>query len=303
MYTKTPDGLYHWNPDEGPSFTAERIALAYDSLGVLYSHGIPANVRERYPDRSPLWTLLEGLQVVEGPWLPEDLNQAVEVAGAVRTVVHRASQRDDSVPGTECRRVGIIGTANRIKSSRRPMGRGLYKSMVAHAESFLRTLPQCPVWLVSGGAAWSDHVAVSLWRKREALAETGLFIMGLSLHLPAPLVEDGYAPTPAGKRSNTLHLKFSRMINHKHGRRGSLLDLVYAASSGADVSTPRNPDSPAREAFFRRNDLVAATSDWLLAFTWGEDDEPVDGGTQYTWRRAAHLADRRVHVPLRSFVT
>src|SRR5690606_36207825 len=65
-----------------------------------------------------------------------------------------------------------------------------------------------PVHVVSGGAAWADHLAVVM------------FLMGhakkLTLHLPAPFCADGRFVGPEGRSSasvaNYYHEKFSKIV-------------------------------------------------------------------------------------------
>ena len=53
----------------------------------------------------------------------------------------------------------------------------------------------------------------------------------------------------------------------------------------------------AHNGFHERNSHVA-TSDYLLAFTWGSGDVPMEGGTMDTWKKSR---GRKCHVSLQSF--
>ncbi len=61
-------------------------------------------------------------------------------------------------------RVAIIGTAGRGVAT---MTKQLFDSMVIEAKSVINSLALTEVELISGGAAWSDHVAVALFLQFE----------------------------------------------------------------------------------------------------------------------------------------
>jgi hypothetical protein len=72
---------------------------------------------------------------------------------------------------------------------------------------------------------------------------------------------------------------------------GNTLDGIRKAiERGAEVEITAG--------FKPRNLKVAANTDILLAFTWGEGKEPKDGGTNHTWKHCT--AQVKIHVPLGS---
>lgn len=181
--------------------------------------------------------------------------------------------------------VGIIGTAGRGEDGDR-MTLGLFTRMVDFARAWIN-VPG--VKLVSGGAAWADHVAVRLFLTDCTDA--------LTLHLPASWDwerggflnaesnRSGRDPDPA-RTATYYHTRFSRVIGVD-----TLAELEQARRKGA-VLIPH-------AGFHMRNRAVARDATALLAFTWGLSlEEPKDGGTKHTWDCAAGKI--REHVPLAS---
>jgi len=203
----------------------------------------------------------------------------------------RAAQTESLV------RVAIIGTAGR-KDDAAKMNKVVFTAMVNHAREVIRDvwkLPHERVILVSGGAAWADHVAVALWLE-ERQNPHGHPFAGLHLFLPcafqltdaqAQAVDTGSSDwrLNCGRLVNQLHREFSKKLG-----RDSLHDLYLAQSLGAILDMTGN-------GFHARNKLVAAAANRLLAFTWGDDPtQPKDGGTLHTWNLCKCSA--RIHVPL-----
>lgn len=181
--------------------------------------------------------------------------------------------------------VSIIGTAGRKDDGPR-MTAVLFQHMIEHAKTLLPKLNRGQTLrLVSGGAAWADHVAVMLF------LENPTAYSGLTIYSPAPWNNTTHAysvaPTSpqqfdAGSISNYYHGLFSQVIG-----RNTLLDIERAIALGAVFDT-------SRKGFKPRNTQVAK-SDYLIAFTWGIN-EPADGGTGDTWAKSKALY--KIHVPL-----
>jgi len=180
--------------------------------------------------------------------------------------------------------VSIIGSAGRKLDASR-MTASLYDQMVKECEQTILDMKLEPqnVRLVSGGAAWSDHVAVTLFLSGK--------YEGLTLHLPcewdssmrsfATNAFSHWVLNP-GKPANLLHAQFSDKLG-----RNTLAELEAARSKGATLVT--------HNGFHKRNDHVAR-SQYLLAFSWGQSDSPPeDGGTRYTWDKGT---GRKTHISL-----
>ena len=124
------------------------------------------------------------------------------------------------------RTVSVIGTANRDNDAH--MDATLFDRMVTAVHETICATGRSPasVQLVSGGAAWADHVAVCLFSP-----ERGYGYGSLRLCLPAPwdaeksrFVDTAPASKGApGARSNQLHAIFSRRLQRD--------SLVYPSPS------------------------------------------------------------------------
>ena len=144
--------------------------------------------------------------------------------------------------------IALIGTAGRDKS--KPMTANLWAAMVADA---LDRVPSGAA-LISGGAAWADHLAVELFLLGHASA--------LRLHLPAPFATcDAFAGGygTAGGAANFYHQTFSKTTGKMSVRE------------------------------------IATEATACFAYTWGDGQEPTDGGTKNTW---GQIKGNRVHVAL-----
>lgn len=173
--------------------------------------------------------------------------------------------------------IAVIGTAGRDKSIKMSM-----KHWEQMAQAIWSEVKPDDV-LVSGGAAWADHVAV--WAYLNNLCKD------LILHFPAPFVgqhfEGGYGTS--GGACNYYHGLFSQAIGG-HSR----LHIREAIEQGATFTS--QPVANGYGAMVARNRLVANDCTHMVAFTFGEGDEPTDGGTKMTWDMAADK--QRCHVPI-----
>jgi hypothetical protein len=165
----------------------------------------------------------------------------------------------------------------------------LYKSMInaAAAYAYDGRRPTQRV-LVSGGAAWSDHVAVSLFLDCNQEA----FEPQLTLCLPCAFdMECGRfsESTSDGRQANALHGEFSRATGID-----SLQEIYDALSSGAEAET--------FDGFHARNNVIAQRSQTLLAFSWGTNGRPDSRGTSYTWDRCNDANVEKIHIGLASLL-
>lgn len=161
-------------------------------------------------------------------------------------------------------RVGVVGPARNYGD----LGtRDLFEAMVQVVGGFLVSLDR-PIHLVSGGAAWGDHVAVSLF------LEPTYPVCSLDLELPCPFrnryVETtGSWQTNPGKLANALHRDFSSKVGFD-----SLRQIEQATQDERCNVCVSN-------GFHARNAKIAEV-DLLLAFAFGEPS----GGTLNTWEQA-----------------
>lgn len=174
-------------------------------------------------------------------------------------------------------KIAIIGTAGRDKT--KPMTKRLWNWMIEHAKAHI---PE-GAHLVSGGAAWADHLAIYLFLKEHARE--------LTLHIPAPYY-DGRFHGPmrsAASAANYYHGLFSKVVGY---------DTLAEIGKVADMEHCHGSFQPAQDgyaAMFARNKLVAKEANKMFAYTFGTGDEPADGGTKNTWDQCR---GERIHVPL-----
>lgn len=186
--------------------------------------------------------------------------------------------------------IAIIGTAGR-QTDFAGLTPARYKKMIELA--LVEIAQPTAATLVSGGAAWADHIAVILFL-------TGT-VPQLRLHLPAPLTATGFAENKRDRHdpggiANYYHRRFSQAWNQS-----SISQLLEAQRRGAHVEvTP---------GFKPRNTKVAAEAHRLTAFTFGpgptgrhapgspgfHDPRAAglkDGGTADTWAKATGAAQK-----------
>jgi hypothetical protein len=173
-------------------------------------------------------------------------------------------------------KIAIIGTAGRDKT--KPMTQQLWEWMLADAQSRIKQGSH----VVSGGAAWADHLAVAL------------FLSGwageLTLHLPAPF-QHGKFSGPSGSSAsaaNYYHGLFSRVLNV------DTLSQIEQVTTMDNVAGSFEPEMVGYRGMFNRNAKVAV-ADEMLAYTFGVGGVPADGGTKDTWDKCR---GKRTHIPL-----
>lgn len=182
-------------------------------------------------------------------------------------------------------RIGIIGTAGRREDGARITAK-LYETVYEDCWKRIDELADedDSLVLVSGGAAFADHLAVSHYLAGHC-DELWLF-------LPAPFKEGKFVE--AGFRSpgaiaNYYHYKFSEVMGEDKG--ASLRGIATAIEKGAKIFVNE-------KGFKARNRQVARTVDFLIAYTFGSGESPKDGGTAHTFNLCE--ADK-IHVPLAQF--
>ena len=170
----------------------------------------------------------------------------------------------------------IVGTSGRKEDANR-LSKPHFEAMCECARLLLKQFEESDYGvdtLVSGGAAWSDHVAVKLFLNKE-VPKLKLFFpcqydANANMFDPAPLnaheAEKGYS---TGQTANRYHGRFSRIVGFS-----SLGEISLAIQQGAQIAVPRG-------GFYGRNAMVAQ-SDIILAMTFGDKEWLKDGGTAHT---------------------
>lgn len=194
--------------------------------------------------------------------------------------------------------VAIIGTAGRSHDPNEQLNNQLYQKMIQRA---LDTIKQecgkdsTNVNLISGGAAWSDHVAVELYLMDLSIKSLKLFIPCKWCSNADPtkskFYDDGKFDwkTNPGGTANYYHRKFSTTCTKNPS---SLAEIERAKQKGAIFDDSYS-------GFHQRNSAIAKSCDILIAFTWG-NDQPIDGGTLDTWKKAVALGKKCIHVSLKN---
>ena len=179
------------------------------------------------------------------------------------------------------RKIAIIGTAGRDKNY--PLSAKHWDFMC----NMVRAEVEPDDHLISGGAAWADHVAV--WAFRMGIVHS------LSLHLPARMWHGKYEGDfgTSGGTANYYHEKFSLTMGGRSF--DTLAQIEDCIKRGVPFTT--QPIAKGYAAMAERNKLVADECDHLMAFTFGNGDVPADGGTKMTWDMASHA--ERIHFSLR----
>ncbi len=160
--------------------------------------------------------------------------------------------------------LGIIGTAGRGPDLSRLKG-GYHRSMLTVAQ-VVAEMSRADT-LVSGGSAWSDHLAVQLYLND--------CVRHLFLHLPCSWVDDdrrfeATSATSPGARLNELHTQFKTVTGID-----PFEQLAEAVAKGAKVHVNRG-------GFKARNTDIANWADAMLAFTFGNGPLLAEGGTMDT---------------------
>lgn len=166
--------------------------------------------------------------------------------------------------------LSIIGTAGRKDDAKR-LSKKHFEAMCVVADGLIE---QCkdinyPIsTLVSGGAAWADHVAVTLFLEKK--------VPHLRLFLPCEFIGGSFRDNGntdpyknPGGTANYYHRQFQ-----KNTGINSLTQLQIASAEGAELIS-------VAKGFHARNALVAK-SDFLLAMTFGNENQVKDGGTAHT---------------------
>jgi hypothetical protein len=186
-------------------------------------------------------------------------------------------------PLPEGPKVAIIGTAGRKEAGARITAAD-FQAMYDDAASRVTT----DTILVSGGAAWSDHIAVKLYLDGK--------VAGLVLHLPYPKERgQGGVITRAEGAALYYHRPFSEKVFGDEDI--SMDDIDKAIEKGAIVTY----DSGDIGAMKRRNKLIASDAvDGMIAYSFNPtEDGPNDGGTKHAWDKSDIDPERKTSIDIR----
>jgi hypothetical protein len=127
------------------------------------------------------------------------------------------------------------------------------------------------ICLISGGAAWSDHIVVLLYL--EKYVKNAVIFSPCEWDLKKKRFNDVKKHThDVGKIANLYHKQFSEKI-----KKNSLEQIHRAIEKGMIFDTTTY-------GFKNRNTSVSK-SDYVIAFSWDEN-KPIRGGTADTWNKS-----------------
>jgi plasmid maintenance system antidote protein VapI len=159
--------------------------------------------------------------------------------------------------------LAIIGTAGRQEDAKK-LTKNHWRKMVAAAKRVVELEEITD--LVSGGAAWADHVAVHLARNWQIPAEIWL---------------------PAKERdlqtAKYYHSKFSNVLGY---------------DTWAEISSHKNLCLNGFGGFKERNTEVAQRANVFIAMTFGEGKKVKDGGTLDTVNKMQKRGINGYHLDL-----
>jgi hypothetical protein len=162
------------------------------------------------------------------------------------------------------RKLGIIGTAGRNEDLSK-LDKDVWKFMKSSVGKLIESTG-CN-YLVSGGAAWADHLAVNLYLNN-------IEHINLSLHLPCNFSESRFdVNCKTGRTINYHHKNFSEKLGVD-----TLSQLSDVIHSGCNVTV-------SNDSFYERNTKIAEESNILLAFTFGNGKCLKPGGTKDTFEK------------------
>jgi hypothetical protein len=179
-------------------------------------------------------------------------------------------------------KIGVIGTAGRDCLDK--LDSVVYDKMAVDLRDILLDICSYSggsIELVSGGAAWADHLAVRIYLKDTVLVE--------SIHLYLPCVFYTYSNvfnnSKEGKTLNYYHSKFSSKVCD------SGVDLFYSRKQLSQVIEDK-ANYTLIPGFKNRN-IEVGKVDVLVAYTFGKKVPLNNTGTWHCWKNS--VAKRKIH--------
>ena len=178
--------------------------------------------------------------------------------------------------------VSIIGTSGR--GCLNVMDKKTYKKIIIKAKNIIENhfkLDPKNICLVSGGAAWTDHVVVKLYLDK--------YVSNALLYLPCEwdqvnkkyvdYIQDHHN---VAHIANQYHELFSQKMKYN-----TLHEIQKAINQGLKINT--------NNYGFKNRNMQVAKSDYLIAFTWNRK-VPQKGGTAHTWKNTK--THQKIHINL-----
>lgn len=170
----------------------------------------------------------------------------------------------------------IVGTAGRRDDANR-LSANHFQAMCECSRLLIKQFQESGYsvdTVVSGGAAWADHVAVKLFLGKEIpklkLFFPCVFDMEMEMYTTSTISSkdnpnNRWSP---GEIANNLHNRFSRKVGFN-----SLGEIFFAIKQGAETCVCKG---------FHARDAMVAQSDAILAMTFGDREWLKEGGTAHT---------------------
>lgn len=185
--------------------------------------------------------------------------------------------------------VSIIGTSGRAGNVTKKLYENMINAVIIYLKKYVNSQN---IILVSGGAAFADHVAIHIYLNKDKYDLSN--INELHLHLPCEFdmithkfYDNGNSDwkNNSGKVANYYHDRFIHITGCDS------YEELYNVMTQIDQSVYVK----VYNGFHSRNKYVAK-SDYVLAFTFGKN-YPEDGGTKYTWDLCK---GKKFHISLKS---
>lgn len=182
-------------------------------------------------------------------------------------------------------RVAIIGSAGRRTDGAKLNWNTYIKMYLCVRNKYIRLFRKNQkITAVSGGAAWADHIAISLYLANE--------VDELELHFPCRFDMENcrfhdegdfkIKRQSSGNVANYYHKLFSNKI-----KGNTLFGIKKAIIKGATFTVSQG---------FRNRNKKVATSNYMIALTFSEGNRPNGGGTAHTWNSSGSIT--KIHIPI-----
>jgi len=178
--------------------------------------------------------------------------------------------------------VSIIGTSGR--GCLNAMNKKIYKKMIIKTKDIIENhfkLDPKNICLVSGGAAWADHVVVKLYLDKY-VSNALLYLPCQWNHVSGKYVDRIQDHHNVAHIANQYHDLFSKKM-----KCNTLYEIQKAINQGLIINTSNYG--------FKNRNIEVAKSDYLIAFTWNRVI-PQKGGTAHTWKNTT--TPQKIHINL-----
>lgn len=145
-----------------------------------------------------------------------------------------------------------------------------------------------PITLVSGGAAFSDHLAVRYWLEFDKI----------NIKLCLPCRWDPSKTQFLDNGSSDWRVNPGKTANYYHHQFSEAVDIDSLAQLGTVHRFQKPPEICFLDHYkgFHDRNSVVANSDYIIAFTNSSTGSPKDGGTADTYNKAKTI--NKIHIDI-----